>query len=365
MSRKTGKYNFLKSHERRNIKMDNQKNGTSKMIKNCLAGIVLVILFSSCIGVDDSVDKIKEACSGMTFEELKTQNGISDKCRDAVYSASLLPDGENDFNSKIIILGGTTSGGATVYYTGVDSGGTGLSTSDLSGVTVKVTQNGTETTLNSSQYTISSLAESTENAVSMGVVIDYSGSMRDKDLDEIANFNQDFFTYFPTIYESSVYYFSETPTLKQDFTSDKNTILSATTRDITYKRASTALYDAMGMALDDLVARSSPVKLLIVATDGLENASVQYTKAQIVSKISDNKVFVVMLGALFADVSELKALKGSRGIYFYDDAYSKFRSEFTKFTQSLGNVHKLTTNSEITNVSKVTISSGSYSGNFE
>src|SRR5260370_5429129 len=108
--------------------------------------------------------------------------------------------------------------------------------------------------------------------VSMGLVIDNSGSMRDKrppvnaaaltlvktsnpqDEAFVVNFNDDF--YLDTIH---------------DFTSDLNEMKDALDR--IDARGSTALYDAVIGSLDHLKKGAKDKRVLLVVTDGVDNAS--------------------------------------------------------------------------------------------
>jgi len=109
-------------------------------------------------------------------------------------------------------------------------------------------------------------------AVSLGLVIDNSGSMRDKraqvntaaltfvktsnseDEAFVVNFNDDF--YLDTV---------------RDFTNDLNELKDALER--IDSRGSTALYDAVIGSLDHLKKAHKDKKVLLVITDGLDNAS--------------------------------------------------------------------------------------------
>lgn len=73
------------------------------------------------------------------------------------------------------------------------------------------------------------------------------------------------------------------------------------------------------------MARDRPIRLLVTATDGLENASTTYTKAQLIQTIDSNRIFVLMLGSLFSDVDEMEELAGENGVYFYAPSYSALK----------------------------------------
>lgn len=50
-------------------------------------------------------------------------------------------------------------------------------------------------------------------------------------------------------------------------------------------RGGTALYDAIGRALNRLDAKNAPRSILVVLTDGQENASTEFTRAQVMQRI--------------------------------------------------------------------------------
>jgi Ca-activated chloride channel family protein len=134
--------------------------------------------------------------------------------------------------------------------------------------------------------------------VSMGLVVDNSGSMRDKrpqvnaaaltlvktsnSQDEafVVNFNDDF--YLDTIH---------------DFTSDVNEMKDALER--IDARGSTALYDAVIGSLDHLKKGSKDKKVLLVVTDGVDNAS-RRTLANAVQEAQRSDALIYSVG-VFSD----------------------------------------------------------------
>jgi Ca-activated chloride channel homolog len=138
--------------------------------------------------------------------------------------------------------------------------------------------------------------------VSMGLVIDNSGSMRPKE-DEVkaaaltfiktgnpedeafvVNFNEDF--YLDTVH---------------DFTSDLGEMRDALDR--MQARGSTALYDAVIASLDHLKKGSKDKKVLLVITDGVDNAS-RRTLQNAVQEAQHSDALIYAIG-LFTD-DELK-----------------------------------------------------------
>jgi Ca-activated chloride channel homolog len=122
--------------------------------------------------------------------------------------------------------------------------------------------------------------------VAIGIVIDNSGSMRDKrakvnqavlNLIKLSNPEDEVF----------VVNFSETPYLDQDFTSDVNLLQTALHQ--VSSRGSTALYDAV--VASDFHLRNNPrldKKVLLVITDGQDNMS-RETLQDALRKLQSNK----------------------------------------------------------------------------
>jgi hypothetical protein len=185
------------------------------------------------------------------------------------------------------------------------------------------------------QIEVRVVAELDLQLLSIGVVNDYSASMLEQDLDTVARIERDLFEILPPIYEAEVSVFSEQITLQQAYTEDEDAVLQAVARDDGIERSSTALYDAMGEALSRLTERTRPARLLIVSTDGRENASTMHEKAELIEAIADSGVAVLMLGALFADVAEMRQLVGPRGFYFYTPLYDDLRATLDGYLDSL------------------------------
>lgn len=134
--------------------------------------------------------------------------------------------------------------------------------------------------------------------VSMGLVIDNSGSMRDKrpevnaaaltlvktsnpqDEAFVVNFNDDF--YLDTIH---------------DFTNDINEMKDALDR--IDARGSTALYDAVIGSLDHLKKAKKDKKVLLVVTDGVDNAS-RRSLANAVQEAQRSDALIYAIG-IFSD----------------------------------------------------------------
>lgn len=294
-----------------------------------------LLLVTGCLGGLDELTDVIEAC-GLSFGDVQQQNDISDDCREAI--ESLLPDAQNNFSGRLVVLGTdlNETNQRLLYVHGIDASGTPLTAEQLQEASVTVIDGTTETVLPAGAFAIEALEGLTTDLASISVVTDYSGSMTDQDLDTAAEIHTDLFNILPPIYEAEVILFSETVFQKLEFSEDSAEILAAVARDDSFERSSTALYDGMGTALAHLVTRDRPIRFLITATDGLENASTTYTKAQLIETIDSNRIFVLMLGSLFSDVDEMEELAGENGIYFYAPSYDALKEAVTSYIESLG-----------------------------
>lgn len=296
-------------------------------------------------GVD--LDAIPEpddivVCDGMTLKELASANELSDSCRAAIESH--LPRPETNFQGKLFAYGPTlnASGDAVIYVHGVDASGAALDAETLATASVTVTLNGQATRLAEGEFSIRAASDVPTDLLSLGIVTDYSASMTNSDLQTAAALHSLFVTLAPPLYEAEVTLFSDMVFQKQSFTTDSVALEAAVAIDDSIERESTALYDGMGDALEGLVARTRPVKLLWVSTDGLENASTRHQRSALLQTIANEGIFVIMVGALFADIAELKSLMGARGVFFYGPYFSDVKPMVERYIDSFQNLVAVT-----------------------
>jgi hypothetical protein len=320
----------------------------SKLKNPSLALFVAGLGFAACsiesdTGLDDLEDDIEDladnvvVCDGMTLSELSRANDVSDGCRADL--EGLLPRAQNNFETRLAVIGSgvdTQTGKLQLYVQGASMNGAALDAEAFADARVSVTIDGDVTS--NVEFSVRVLAELDPALMSIGFVNDYSTSMRSADLDIVGTIFSDIINVLPAVYEGEVTYFSEEVLVKQPFTTDESELLDAVARDAAFDRQTTALYDGIGTALDSLITRERPIRLLIVSTDGLENASMNYEKAALIDTITDNHVAVLMLGALFADVSEMRQLAGPLGFFFYTPTYDRLRSAVSEYVASLGEI---------------------------
>lgn len=279
-----------------------------------------------------------EVCDGMTLAELVDATTISASCKASL--EAYLPQPASNFSSTVVILGSQeeADGSLTVYAHGADANGQAIDSAAWADVQVSVEVDGFAQVLAAGDFSMHLVADATGDLLSIGIVNDYSGSMVQGDLQTVASIETDLFSYVPPVYEAEVTQFSSDVVVKQPFTTDQDALLGAVAYDESFDQQLTALYDGMGTGLDSLLTRNRPLRLLIVATDGQENDSQQYTRDEIIALVAAENVPVLMLGALFAEPAELRSLAGSRGVYFYTPYYDDARAQVEQYLTSLSNL---------------------------
>lgn len=275
-----------------------------------------------------------EVCDGQTFADLQRAKTISDGCKAAL--EAYLPRSFDDFSGRVVVLGREThdDGSLRIFVAGVDAAGAPLSNDALAAASV-VAKSGGATSDVRAAVTVTPFAALSEDVLSLELVNDYSASMSTPDLKVVQHIQDDLVNALPPIYEGEVTLFSSAVRVKQAFTTDKSALLAGIECDEGYDRELTALYDGMGNGLASLTSRSRPARVLMVSTDGLENASVAFKQSDILQRVAQDHVFVVMLGALFADFDELSSLAGPNGVYFYTPLYADQRAQVSNLVNAL------------------------------
>ena len=174
---------------------------------------------------------------------------------------------------------------------------------DLKKENFTVLEDGVKQTLISFQHT--------DLPVSIALVVDNSGSMSQKRpsvnksaLDLIAASNpQD---------EAFVVNFSDEAIIDQDFTSNVNLLREGLSH--IESRGATALYDAVVASADELVADGKhPKQVLILITDGEDNASTGYNLEQTIQRVRNlSGPVIYTIGLLFGDEMSHEDAKHAR-----------------------------------------------------
>ena len=130
--------------------------------------------------------------------------------------------------------------------------------------------------------------------VSMGILLDLSGSMRGK-IEQVNKAAEAFIRASNPQDQVFLIGFNEDVELLQDFTSDIDEIADAL--ENTVVMGSTAIYDAVYLGVQKAHTGTRPKKAIVLITDGVDRESF-YTLDEMVSKVQESDVQVFVVGLL-------------------------------------------------------------------
>ena len=294
--------------------------------------------------INDAVDMARntEICPGYTVDELLKADSLSDECRDALLS--FLPKPQNSFDGRLIVPGGAriVDGELRLLVQAADADGTAVSAADLgAGLEVSLEAGGELSTLDSDALSFTARGDLPADLLSIAVVNDYSASMLDGDLDDVEDVERALLRCLPPVHETEVIRFSEEVTKVLAFSSDRDAIDGALARDDDFERGTTALLDGLGTGLEDLRGRERPVRVVILATDGRENASTMFDKPEVLAALDEPDTFIVTLAGLLADLDTVRELSMGNGVYFYTREFADLAESVDPFCDSLAELTEL------------------------
>ncbi|MFK5974895.1 MAG: VWA domain-containing protein [Sulfurovum sp.] len=315
----------------------------------------MAIFIGGCGVTEEDLKGIGNSCN---LIELREQNAFPKECLNTI--EDLLPSPENNLNSKLLAFG-QDANKRELFVLGASLGSLQLE--------VKSITNGITTTLiKNTDYTIGKLSDLTlYPLLSISSVLDYSASMSDDDIDDAVTIFSDIYSIFTTpLIESEIRLFSETVYHKLPFNSEKNVLLSSIKKDDTIERESTALLDAMGQGLEALGSRTAPIKVMIVATDGMENASTTYTdKNAIYALANRHNIPVIIIGSLFSDLVFMKELASkTNGIFIYNKTILKVKDDAKLLIEMIKNIQVITITKPLSNGTTFSVSADGKSIDF-
>jgi hypothetical protein len=329
---------------------------------------ILVLLLAACGGADGGNNGTASANKANKDQCTLTQAQI-----DALTPADALPPG-CDFLAISPIVGlfilGTeidiATGELKLYVNGVKRNGTPMILTDFEGAAVTV---GGVTVNRPADWNVVAAGG---DVLSLVTLADYSASISTADLigmgdvydvvlenarpgfeAETINFSTDPGTGEPVI--------AVKPVPGDHWTSNLPDLLAANNYDAAFPNQNTPLYDAMGTGLmgplatafvpgaDNLglVERNRPATLLMVQSDGVDNASLKITEDDLVSLMDRCHTTAIMVGTFQADAdinkilegrATLERLAGTRGAFVNALNASFLEAAITPFAESLGNL---------------------------
>jgi hypothetical protein len=276
-----------------------------------------------------------EICPGYTLPELLNASSLSEECREELLS--FLPEPQATFEDKLLAPGGLRSEAGELRFLlqGVDGDGVAISADALASAEISVTTSAGVRVLAEGEYSITLTADLPTDLLSIAVVNDYSASMFDADLRDVEEAEQTLFTLLPKVHETEVIRFSTEVETVLPFGTDADALDMALAYDDGFERMTTALLDGLGTGAGDLAGRQRPVRILILSTDGGENASTMFEEAQVFDALDESHVFVIALGALLADVDFMRELTRERGVFVYTREFNALLDTVMPLFESL------------------------------
>ncbi len=161
----------------------------------------------------------------------------------------------------------------------------------------------------------------------LGVVIDSSGSMRDK-FDLVNEATRLFLSKNNPENELFFVAFKDEVRLEQDFTRDVEDIYDAL--DNVIISGGTALYDAIFLAVDKVLQGNEPKKTVIVFTDG-EDKDSYYSHEELLEKVEESDLQLYIVAFLDSDLS-----KGGGFFGVFKSPREKIQQKIRDLPQSTG-----------------------------
>lgn len=313
--------------------------------------------------LEDASDELEdiEICEDMTFGELMNAQSVSDECKEQLQA--YLPQAENNFEGRLIVLGQEEhgDGSLSIFVHGVGSDGVPLTVENFADARLEAVVSGDFVVLGETDWSLVDKAEMDGDLLSIGFVNDYSGSMSADDLRLNAEIETELVSVLPEIFEGEVTLFATDVEQRLPFTDDRNALLDALEYQDDFERGATALYDGFGRGVESLANRERPLRLGVLATDGQENASMAFSREEVVEIVAEQRLCVLVLGSLFADPNELRELAGDCGVYFYTPAYGDLKAAVGGYIESISHMSEFSISSEARGEGELRLSVGGLS----
>jgi hypothetical protein len=329
---------------------------------NLLLTAILVLLLAACGGGD--------AGNNGTASANNAQCTLSQSEIDNLTPDDVLP-ANCDFLKVSPVVGlfilGTeidAAGDLKLYVNGVKRNGSPMTLTDFESATVTVGGNPVERPADWDVVAASG------DVLSLVTLADYSSSISTPDLIGMGDLYDVILENAPTGFEAETINFSTNPEAPyivvkpanpaDHWTTDLAALKTANDYDANFPHNNTPLYDAMGTGLmgpldtawvpgadEGLVERNRPASLIIVQTDGIDNASLTITEDVLVALMDRCHTTAIMLGTFLVDSDPakilegqavLKRLAGTRGAVVNALNASFLEATITPFAQSLGHL---------------------------
>ena len=258
-----------------------------------------------------AIRSLLAGCGTADLHALATTDRVTESCKASLWA--LLP-ARDSHRSRVLVMGtARTRDGLDVYVAASDEQG---EPAPLETLQLALEVNGRVEIVDSTPAAaMPSRCEAPIFAASS--ILDYSGSMSDRDLDESIEIFRTLYAAVPdNCLETDVLVFSDDVRRRGGRLTERGAMMQAVVRDPTMPRGTTALVDALGDGARSTSKRPAPVRMLLVATDGKENASKRWSYADALRTAQAGGVRIISFGSLLSDVDFLERLGAETGGFF-------------------------------------------------
>lgn len=328
-------------------------------MRSVIRAFAAVICFglAGCSQVSDLIEALSSAdCDSFILSEV--DSALSEACRDLEGYLDVDSDSLASL-SQILPVDGLADAGATFIQL-TDAAGAPLTDISAEDVVVSVSTDGGEAFTEVTGESIQTLSEVETTQTSILAVIDYSGSISDGDLEDVVSGMTVFLENLEVGYAGAIMKFSTDVDLIQDFTETESSLLTAI-EDDSYTREYTSLYDAIYDGVTSLSARTTPLRLMLLFTDGVDNDS-ERSLDEAVTYAQDNNIPICVVGVTFADTDTLQSIAEDTGcFYIYKQFFTSLDDAFGEFADQINNFQMVTLPDSFSTASgiiKVTVDAG-------
>lgn len=174
-----------------------------------------------------------------------------------------------------------------------------------------------------------------ETAVSLSLVLDYSGSMSEESINDLESAAYDFVTHMEPTDEAEIIKFDSEISVVQSFTTDQALLKKAIYSD--FGGGMTALYDAIYKGVTDTVVRPANNKQVVIAmTDGASNSD-QYTQQEVIDYAKQNNipVYTIGLGSGVEETNLKNIAEGTGGLYYSAPDSAKLKEIYQEIASTV------------------------------
>lgn len=248
-----------------------------------------------------------------------------------------LPQAQLLLDGRMVALGAEPVGddGAYIYVAGVDHEGQVLDAPRVAAATELESEDGTPLPL-------ISVAPGTEWAapelLAMTILVDFSQSMRDADVERASGVIEELTGGLPQgLGTVEVAVFSDEDQVVQGATADRE-LASRALASASISRGKTALLDAVGDAALRFDDREAPMRVLVVITDGFDNASTRWGLGAVINALRERRIVLIPIALFLADPQVLSKLAGELGISLYAPDFDGLSGAVGVLSRALGAV---------------------------